>query len=383
MMDVYAMDKNFQTLDIFDEYKTLVWTERYSSAGESVFEIPDSLRARKVVREGNILSIPVSKDAVLIENFSAKDKVLSVKGPMLSDFLRQRMVKRSWDNKYGAVPTQHNPVDIPNALVKQFAQDPEGIAGSGLLTGALNGPYELIPNLQLATPDVQDMSPYPDEVILSISNGNLYDAVKAVSDAYGLGFRLYPKNIVEDSYDLVFETYTGKNRTSLQDVNPVVRFQTALDSLTNTEELRSISGYKNVAWAYATNIVSTYFLVGYAFADAAAQRSVGFDRRTLLVQVDDIQPDDVNLTTSDGRAAFVALLSKRAQNALINNNYVRMVNGEIVPQNGYKYNVHYGLGDIIELTVESGDSSIARVSEYVFTEDENGSSSYPTLSSIT
>lgn len=380
-MDVFVYDSNFRGLEIIDSYKSMLWTERYSSSSECEFDVPDSSLARRVLREGNFLSIADSDEFIQIDTFDAEDKIIKVTGSSLDDIFNHRFVQPSWNTQYGSLTVAGFPYDIPRYLVNDFAANPAGIMGSGIVTDATNGPYEIIPNLEVPAANIENSFDWTSTT-LSVPIGTLYDSVKNVCDAFGLGFKLVPVDITETSYRLVFKVYEGRNRTSLQTVNEVVQFNSALDTLTNTKEFRSVKGYKNVAWAYASNISYTAPLVGRAFATPADRVKTGFERRVLRVDVTDIQASDVNLTTSAGRTAFVALLNQRAASALANNNYVRLVDGELVPQEDYQYKVHYSLGDILELTIDTGDSSYARVTEYIYSQDDTGFSSYPTLSTI-
>lgn len=383
-MEVYVLDENFQTIDVLDDFESVIWTERYSPVGETKLEVGDTPKNRLLLREGLFLATPSSPDPALIETFLSEDNKLQLTAPHLLNFFKNRFMRRSWDNKYGSVVFADNPAVIPNEILAEFciAGTPGGIMESGDVIGAINGPLELIPNLSYVPPDVQDFSLFPGFVRLAIPNGTVFDGIKGVLDAYNLGARLRVTNVTETDYDLVFQVYAGKDRTSAQTVNPVVRFQSAMETLTNTKELRSIAGYRNVSWAFAPNVLAPDPYVGYAFETPEAQYYTGFKRRTLQVLADDIQQSDVDLTTSDGRAAYQDLLDQRALNGLINNNYVRMADGTIVPQAAFVYGVDYSLGDIIELGVESGAISTARVVEHIIAQDSNGESEYPTLSVI-
>lgn len=380
-MDIYLYNSDFQQLEVMDQYESLIWTERYSILGEMELLAPDTFDNRLFLKEENFVQIPESKEAVQISTFNAKDGLITVKGKMLTGFLAQRFAKRSWNNSQSYIPFSGNPISIMFQLVRNFAMLTTGYMGTGQVTNATDGPYEIIPNLQLATsildhPELLDL-----DVDLQIPQGDLYTALKYVADLFALSFRLYPANITQTSYDLIFEIYEGKDRTSAQTRNTVVSFHSALERLINTEEVRSIETYKNVAYAYATGIPTTDPYVGVAYANAAARYYRGFKRRTLFVDVSDIQTDDVDLTTLAGRTAFQNLMNRQAKNALINNNYVRMIDGTIVDQKDCEYGVHYNLGDIIELVSDNGITSTARVTEYIRSVDAEGYSAYPTLSS--
>lgn len=381
-MDAYIYNKDFQQIDIVDTQSSLIWTERYNEPGEIQLIAADNLNHRTVLKEDNFVQIGSSVEATLLDQFFVEKKQITVKGKTLDDFLRHRFAKRSWTNSQSYIELSGNPVSIIHQLIRNFAQLTTGFMGSGLVTNGTEGPYELFPNLIIAepildTPELLDIS-----FRVQVPQGDLLAAIKYVADPLGLGFRMYPDNITEYDYDLVFQVIQGKDRTRNQDRNPVVTFQSSLDRLMDTKEFRSKQKYKNVAWAYATNIPNTEPLMGVAYASASAKYATGFERRTLFVDVSDLQADDYDLTTSDGKDKFKALLRQAAKNALINNNYVQTVDGIIVPQPDCQYGVHYGIGDIIELEAEDGTLSSARVSEYTYSEDESGIKNFPTLTAL-
>jgi hypothetical protein len=73
---------------------------------------------------------------------------------------------------------------------------------------------------------------------------------------------------------------------------------------------------------------------------------------------------------------------QRARNELANNNYTRMVDGEVVPQSQYEFGVDYFLGDIVELQGHKGYNQQAQITEYIRTQDESGEKAYPTVTVI-
>src|SRR4029077_476260 len=110
----------------------------------------------------------------------------------------------------------------------------------------VDGPRQIIPGLQ-----VMDMDGSGTAVQLAVPYGPLYDALVQIADTYQVGMQMYLESSSPAGYFLGFKTYKGKDRTSGQSANARVRFTPFEDTLTNLKELRSISGYKNVAYAFA------------------------------------------------------------------------------------------------------------------------------------
>src|SRR4029077_12289168 len=156
---------------------------------------------------------------------------------------------------------------------------------------------------------VADMDTSVPAVALAVPYGPLYAALAQIADTYQVGFQMYLESASPSAYYLGFRTYTGKDHTSGQSVNPVVRFTPNVDSLQNLKELRSIGGYKNVAYAFApSNPVAGVTQSGVAYADAEAPTSMGFKRRMLLVFADDLTTDKVG----GSAAVLLQVLNQRA-----------------------------------------------------------------------
>jgi hypothetical protein len=77
---------------------------------------------------------------------------------------------------------------------------------------------------------------------------------------------------------------------------------------------------------------------------------------------------------------ITAFRIQNAKDALANHNYIRAIDGQSSPTSDYKFGVHYGLGDIIELEGLTGLISKARVTEYIRSQDKTGEKEYPTIS---
>jgi hypothetical protein len=93
--------------------------------------------------------------------------------------------------------------------------------------------------------------------------------------------------------------------------------------------------------------------------------------------------EDITTDLVGGDAGLLLrLLNQRAKDALANNNYTKVVDGEVVPQSQYQYGKHYSLGDIVELQSPSGLTTPARITEYIRSQDANGQRAYPTVSVI-
>ena len=362
-MEVMTLTPDFIPDQTIDNFQSLVWTERYIDRGAVVLTTADTFKMRQTLQEGNLLSLPESREVMQIETQNAKDGIVKVQGYSLVNFLEQRMLRNTRVPGSKAWELTGSPGWIMCEIVRQMCVSGGLMDGTGIVA---TGAREIIPNLVIG--NIAD----GDEVTIAVEYGQVFTKLKSIAETYSTGFTLYPSGVVGGGYNLVFETYNGVDRTSDQSIVTPVIFEPSSDSLADSEILRSISGWKNVAYAFAPNILD--LVVGVAYQDDS-EFSTGLDRRTLLVNA------DINELPTG--TTLQAVLDQKAKDALANNNYVKMVDGQVVPQLTYTMGLDYNLGDIIELRNDDQTmSQKARITEMIRSQDENGESAYPTLSVI-
>jgi hypothetical protein len=375
-MALYKLTSSFLRTDIIEDFITIIWTERYSEAGDFVITLPMTEDNLNLLAPGDFLAYNDSTEVGLIDTVVIENNEMRIEGKFLVWFLKNRIIRSStlWSAKNYSITDQQGA--IATRIVSAMCVN-GGLGISGAYPPIPGGQNEVIPNLVV--------SPLTggSNVTYEAKYGPVYDAVEEVCKLYSLGFDLKPTGVSVDGYTLTFRVYKGRDLTSSQSTYPVVFFQSALDSLVNVKELRSLANYKNVAYAYLTTdpAADDPFVIGLrngvAYVDGG-DTAIGWDRRTMILFVDDFTFEDAGSSTTTLGTA----LDKKAKNALINNNYVRMVDGQIVPQVNYTYGVEYLLGDVIELRTNNNIQSTARITEYIRSHDANGEVAYPTLSII-
>lgn len=354
----------FLKTDVIDTWESLIWTERYNDAGEVTLVVPTTIDNKNKYTEGLLLSTSGSRELALVDTVLDEAGAMTITGKFLTGFLTERLLRDTWSSAASSWKLTGTPGDIAATIVREMCTS-SGRITSSILPGSY-GAYEAIPNLTIAA------TPPGTSTTIDVDYGNVFDGVKAVCDADGLGFTMYPPNLESGVPNLIFLVYAGRDLTSGQSVYPVVAFDPALDTLTGVTEVRSIAGYKTAAYAWAANMTAQS-QIGTAFVNNTTT-STGFARRTLAVDASDL---DATQYTS---AELTSILNRRAKNGLVNNNYVRTVDGQVVPQPGYVYGTDYLLGDIVELRGNTALASQARVIEYIRSHDNTGETAYPTLS---
>jgi hypothetical protein len=377
-MDIFTLDSGFRRRDVIDSYISVVWTEKYLDSGTVVLSVPATLANREALKEGTFLSTPTSSEVMMIDTQDVQDNILKVSGLTLDSFLANRLVIPGNSVPFQSYVTGSQLPGVAMCdLVTRHCVAGGFVATGGTFFGGLIGAKQVITNLVIGNID-QSGTPQP----FSIKRGPLLDPIKEIGVANGVGWYLRPTNVLPGSYQLTFGTYSGLNRTSDQSVNGIVRFSPGLDSLTDIKELRSGAGYKTVAIAVSpdfdpvTKLSGGTTYAGLAYAPGAYDLDIDFKLRVLCVEVTGITLESCGALFS----TYKKLMDAEARNALANNNYTKVVDGEVVPQSEFVYGTHYNLGDIIELQDQYGYIQKARVTEYIRSKDASGSRAYPTVS---
>jgi Siphovirus ReqiPepy6 Gp37-like protein len=357
-VDLYTLDEAFLPQDPISEYVSAIWTERYSSAGEVQIVVPLTPENLVKLQPGVYLALLGSREVMELQSFSFENNLVTIIGTSLTSAILNRRVLWFNTNIPGGKAYRYSANGKAGPVISYVVDrtvihplNLGGTGGSNLLWEA-----DIIPELQLGPIDNTGTVQ-----LMEFQSGPLYDGIEPIAKQFGVGILLYVESADPvDGYELKFTTYRGKDRTSNQTVNDIVRLTPDLDSLTGVKELRSIANYKNICYVYheTTGIITTHY-------EDPAHIPEGMDRRTIVADV----PDNGNR-------------DQVARDALANHNYVKAIDGEISPVNQYIYGTDYGLGDVIELQGLTGVISQARVTEYIRSEDATGEKAYPTISVV-
>jgi hypothetical protein len=211
-----------------------------------------------------------------------------------------------------------------------------------------------------------DLDEIQTEYTLDFANQSVYQIINELCKIWNFGFRITRS----ETYNKIhFNIYSGSNRTLNQTANTPVIFDLNLENLLNEASYISTKNYKNVAYVYSLNS----FLKVYT--DGVDEFTTNLDKKILLVDASDI--------TGYKGSELTAQLEQRGRQALSENAKINAFDGEISPTNQYKYEADYFLGDLVEVKDIDGYSVVKRVTEQIFSEDEQGEKSFPTLSTQT
>lgn len=372
MMEAYTLDRSFARQSVIDIFDSFIWTERYYGNSDMRLVVPASRTMIYTLSPGTFIELDGSKEIMIIEEQHIKDGLVTVTGISLLLWMNNRFIRASsaHEDRYW------NIADMKPGMIMWKIID-EMVVRIGP-TGVATPEIYLIPDITLSSQDDSG-----DNVTVAVQYGPVYDALFELSTTYNIGMTLELERVPGEvnvfaltSGRLGFRSYQGQDRTSAQSINPVVQFSPEMGTLSDVEELISLSAYKTHTVTFApSNPDGLATSPGYASVGGAP---TGFDLRAKMVLVEDVTTDQVG---GDSQV-MLDILNQRAEKALRESAFLAIVDGEIVPYGQLKYGRDYMLGDIVELAGHSGIVQNARITEYIRSHDESGETAYPTVSIV-
>ena len=374
-MQPYTLDRGFHKRDMIDSFYSIIWTERYYGDSEVEMIVEPTQEMMGKLSPGTFLGLEGSKKTMILETFDIQQDQLKVTGISLLKWLNNRFIRISakHEDKYWYISGMPAGQVLWTIVYNMCCQGSPYLSGVNPI-GIANPQQFIIPGLTL-----KDYDTAGGNVSVGVPFGPVYDALRDLATTYQIGMEITLESVSDTSYSLGFRSYRGLDRTSGQSTNSVVRFSPQMDSLTNIKELQSIAAFKTIVYSFAPGLnpaegqpdLRTSPGVS-AMSDASYN---GFDLRALMIFSEDITTDMVQ----NSSANLLNVLNSRAYDSRTDHRFVKAVDGEIVPQNQFKFGVHYNLGDIIEVQGNSGVVQSSRVTEFIRAQDSAGERSYPTV----
>jgi hypothetical protein len=365
-VELFTLDRKFIKQAEIDAFSSVIWTERYYGDSEIELVVPATLDMIQKLPVGQFVGLVGSKEVMMVDTIDIEKGSLKVTGSGLLPFLDNRFIRDTpqHENRYW------NFAGVPGWAVWAILYY---MCISGTYPQGIPNPAQLaIPGLGLKGYDTSGVS-----INFAVPYGPVYSAMRDIATTYQIGMTITLESADDTGYSLQFLSYKGLDHTSQQTVNPIVRFSSQMDTLTDIKELQSIASYKTLVYSFCPPNPD-----GLADTIPAGVASVsgptGFDLRAEMTFEEDITTDMVG-----GNAATLqAILNQRANMALQNGRFVKAVDGTIVPLHQFQYGVDYNLGDIIEVQGNSGVIQTSRITEYIRAQDAGGEKAYPTVAML-
>lgn len=268
--EYYTLDDQLRRDQVIQGYKSCIWTERYSAYGDAQIITKPTFANKQLLTPGTLLGKKDSRRVMEIKTTSDDTdedgtRLMTVDCKSIEHWLDDRVAMPAF------APLNTTPAWVikgtPDQIIQTLFQQ--------ICVQTILDEHDTIPfyvNGQLS--QAGDI-PFPSDIItVSAAPDTLYNTIKSVADAYGIGFRFVKQ---DDQGMIYFEVYMGDDRTTGQTVRDPVIFDQTLDNLVKPSLLQSNDLVKTVAYVFSQNGTAI------VYAPTANQDAFGSDRRVLLV----------------------------------------------------------------------------------------------------
>lgn len=360
-MELAVLDNRFRRVRAIENWRSLIWTERYFTNGEfelqsnRISEVLELLPLKSRTEPPTVVALRDSTVPMIVETHKIEEDksgtpIITTSGRSFESVLDRRISVKSHSATTKRAPWEvkaASPSDVVWYVINQIVK--LGIAS----------PLDIIPEVTIKD-SVTAAWPAGEETYV-IEPKELYEwALEVLKIAeHGLRSVLPPSDSSIETIEL--EIYDGSDRRE------TVVFDTLQDQFTKTAHLLSVVGHKN---AMTTDLVNGTVPANTGTAYSGLARRVGY------------QDLSSELTLASSDANFQTVGKNRGIVALGELTPIALFSGEVAARQAAKYNQDYFLGDKVTLNGEYGLTQDVRIAEFVRTHDLEGERSYPTFASL-
>lgn len=353
-MELTLLNTSLDAVSVVDDYESAIWTDRYREHGDFEIYTPVTLDMLSMFKQDYYLLNRDSEHVMIVEKLLIKTDVelgnhITVTGRSLESILMRRIV---WKQRSISGNLQNG----IQALLEENVISPED-------------PDRKIDNFIFEESTDERITKLT--VDAQYTGDELYDVIAKLCAEHDIGFKV----TLNDNKQFVFKLYAGIDRSYEQTENPYVIFSPNFENIVNSNYIESKSALKNVTLIGGEGEGSER---RYTTAGSAK----GLDRRELFTDARDISSkteDDTTLTEDE----YNTLLRQRGQEKLDENIDITSFEGEIEATMMFRYREDFFEGDIVQIENEYGHNTKVRILEMTTSENEQGTSVYPTFSTIT
>jgi hypothetical protein len=388
-MQVLSLGTDFYVDSIVEGYTSMIWTERFYSAGEFELKTNVILPTMKQLPLGSLLGIAESNECMIVENHAVSTgddgkTTLTITGRSFETFFENRVARpvdvSDWT--VDSAVSMPKPLNANADTSNNWEFDATGFNKSSLVAASImnywaqtqdadysdpkhgQGLGEAIPNFE-ADGSVAALygTPVLPNRVMTIKPGNVYENVLALAALDNLGVLNYRPTTVETFGLSPQET---KLRTTIEQGHDrlEVVFSTLQGHFRSTSYFWSIKDWKNAAFAFSNTRVSRVY-------NTSGSTAAGLNRRIGFVDATDLKSSTSTKETGQLTARGNAYLGQHKK--------VVMFEGQVAPDIPYRFGKDYYIGDYIQVVGDYDFNERMQVTEYVRIEDESGEIAYPSL----
>lgn len=352
-MDLTILNTNLDAVSVIDTYESFIWTDRYYMCGD--FELYTAMRDGILdhIKQDYYIQTRESEHVMIIEKLLISSDVeegnhITITGRSLESILDRRII---WGQKTLSGNLQNEIKTLLNECIISPSDSNRKIS---------NFIFETSTDTAITSQTID----------AQYTGDNLYDVIQKICEERNIGFKI----TLNDNKQFVFKLYAGTDRSYDQTVVPYVVFSPSFENIINSSYVESKASLKNVT------------LIGGEGEGSARKYTTvgsgsGLNRRELFTDARDISSDvggGVVLTDAE----YTEQLKQRGKEKLAENTDVTSFEGQVETTIMFKYGEDFFNGDVVQIANEYGHETKARILEIVTSENEEGTSVYPTFKTI-
>jgi len=324
-----------------DNYESLLFTRRWHEVGEFELRINRHKRHTELLQRGNLIMLHASRNKVgiikhreiALDENGKKTEVELVKGIALKGVMAQRIIVPpagdSHDRASGSAET----------VMKHYVNN------------HIVNPFDMKQKIDMVVlaSDQQRGS----QISWESRFKKLDDELVEISKASGLGWDVF---LDFQQKKWIFDVFEGRNLTVNQTENPPVIFSPQFESLKQLTFVESDYNYKNFGYIAGQGEGELRRVVKVGDAE-------GLSRIETFIDARDVAEQDENQQALP-EAEIIAKLQQRGQQKLLEFAEEFFLEGQILTNSPFKYEIDYDLGDIVTIqNREWGITRDARIAE--------------------
>ena len=344
---LHVYNSSLRYVAIIDQYKSLIWTDRFNECGDFELEIVYDPNVMSNLKLDYYCRIDYSNHWAVIEKIEYRTDIDSpptviITGRSIECLLERRIVIEK--------------VSFENAGVQASIRS---MLNTNIISPSNEG--RKISNFIMST---NSASAITDLKFTDSFNGDdLLSVISGICQDNNIGFRI----TIDSSNQFVFQLYAGRDRSYSQTSNSYVVFAPIYDNLKNSSYYISTEDYKNTIIVYTDE--SSYRIVSVSKSGF----KTGTARRETHINSSDLNPN------KDTKMSNNALDAKARKYLRKEHKKTRIFEGEIVPGIMHSYMKDYNVGDIVQFSDNYGNQKALRIDEMVISQSESGLEMVPSF----
>ena len=435
-MYLAVLDESMILQHICEDYKSIIWTERFHGFGDFKLTVPGTLENLQIYQLDYYLYTKGTNKLMIIEQIElnteySKQSMLTVSGRSLESILDRRVMHPYpiWEGTILCKEerTRGKVKDVikhySNLLFKQRdsldTSHERHVKGFGWYS-VDELPGGIRRGRPVSSMDIGDIRVSTEGVVrdMSIRNPNWGRYMDYTKDPYSMEGSWY--KLVQELTDLTMSgwaieydgedpyywygyTYNGVNRTFNQGERPPVVFSPTYDNLSKATYFKSKVGTRTKIFSGAVKFeIPTQLALDGEYLGASASNNAmqnnsitvgtpGLGLREGYFKSPSVEHTNGMMQDTTGAKGVLPndpksihrQIHEQCNTELWRHMPLEMFSGEAAQQSMYTYNEDFFLGDFVQIQNEFGQQDIARITEYIrSSSDSEGDIFYPTFESL-